>query len=191
LARPPSRSRSSRTSPHARADAPSSHANTARSYVFGKFQNSVHWEADGISSETRTIPTFLAVFMFGYIYQLWLVWDALRLKNTIQVIGLVIYNMGILVYAAIQYDQIKDAADSLNKSRSVSTEFWVDVKPMLVALPCLMAVATLLFAFEAWKLYDEFAWTIYKHISADLRLKRRYLTYQVRHLPHLTMPAPC
>jgi hypothetical protein len=145
----------------------------------------VHWEADTRYSETRTIPTYLAVFMFGYIYQLWLVWDALRLKNTIQVIGLVIYNIGILIYAAIQFDQIKDAADSLNKEAFVNEQFWIDVKPMLIALPCLMALATILFAFEAWKLYDEFAWTIYKHISADLRLKRRYLTYQVRHLPHL------
>lgn len=156
-------------------------ANANRSYVFGKFQDSVNWaQADGRHSETRTIPTYLAVFMFGYLYQLWLVWDALRLKNTIQVIGLVVYNAGILIYAAIQFDQIRDAADELNKSNFVDAEFWKDVKPMLVALPCLMAFATMLFAFEAWKLYDEFAWTIYKHISADLRLKRRYLTYQVR-----------
>ncbi|KAL5120430.1 hypothetical protein ACEQ8H_001720 [Pleosporales sp. CAS-2024a] len=150
------------------------------SYVFGKFQDSVRWSAaQGTQSETRTIPTYLAVFMFGYLYQLWLVWDALRLKNTIQVIGLVIYNVGILIYAAIQYDQIRDAADELNKTHFVQPAFWLDVKPMLVALPCLMALATMFFAFEAWKLYDEFAWTIYKHISADLRLKRRYLTYQI------------
>ncbi|MCJ1404316.1 hypothetical protein MMC11_007541 [Xylographa trunciseda] len=31
----------------------------------------------------------------------------------------------------------------------------------------------------AWKLYDEFAWTIYKNISADLKMKRRYLTFQI------------
>jgi hypothetical protein len=151
------------------------------SYVFGKFQDSVRWnEAKNTHSETRTIPTYLAVFMFGYLYQLWLVWDALRLKNTIQVIGLVIYNIGILIYAAIQFDQIRDAADELNENKFVDPEFWNDVRPMLIALPVLMAVMTIFFAFEAWKLYDEFAWTIYKHISADLRLKRRYLTYQVR-----------
>jgi len=150
-------------------------------YVFGKFQASVHWEAErtGRHSATRTIPTYLAVFMFGYLYQLWLVWDALRLKNTIQVIGLVIYNVGILIYAAIQYDQISDAVNELKIDRFVDPRFFDDVKPMLIALPCLMAFATALFAFIAWKLYGEFAWTIYKHISADLRLKRRYLTYQI------------
>jgi hypothetical protein len=145
----------------------------------------VHGEAENAgANETRTIPTFLAVFMFGYIYQLFLVWDALRLKNTIQVIGLVLYNMGILVYAGIQFDQIKDAADGLNNRAFIPVEFWVDVKPMLIALPVLMAVATVFFAFEAWKLYGEFAWTIYKRISADTRLKKRYLTYQVRQPRH-------
>lgn len=117
--------------------------------------------------------------MFGYLYQLFLVWDALRLKNTIQVIGLVIYNIGIMVYAAIQFDQIRDAAEALNEKSFIPADFWADVQPMLIAVPVLMAVATIAFGFVAWKLYDEFAWTIYKHISADLRLKRRYLTYQV------------
>lgn len=117
--------------------------------------------------------------MFGYIYQLILVWDALRMKNTIQVIGLVLYNAGILLYAGIQFDQIDDAIKSLDRQRFIKEHFWGEIKPMLIALPCLMGVYTAVFAFLAWKLYDEFAWTIYKHISADLRMKRRYLTYQV------------
>lgn len=147
--------------------------------MFGKFQSELHFAAPDATNEARTIPTYLAVFMFGYIYQLFLVWDALRLKNTIQVIGLVLYNIGILVYAAIQFDQIKDAANELNHKAFIPDDFWVNVKPMLIALPILMAVATIAFAFVAWKLYDEFAWTIYKRISADTRLKKRYLTYQV------------
>lgn len=149
------------------------------SYVFGRFQSELHFEAPNVNSDARTVPTYLAVFMFGYLYQLFLVWDALRLKNTIQVIGLVMYNVGIMVYAAIQFDQIKDAANALNEQNFIPADFWIDVKPMLIAVPVLMAVATLALSFVAWKLYDEFAWTIYKNISADLRLKRRYLTYQI------------
>ena len=122
--------------------------------------------------------------MFGYIYELYLVWDALRLKNTIQVIGLVMYNVGILIYAAIQCDQIKDASNVLNQKEFLPGNFWAKVEVILILLPCLMAGFTILLALEAWKLYGEFAWTIYKKISADTRLKKRYLTYQVGLLPH-------
>lgn len=120
--------------------------------------------------------------MFGYIYQLILVYDALQQKNTIQVIGLVLYNIGILIYAAIQFDQIDDAVKGLASGRFIEGPLWRELRPELIAEPILMAVATVIFAFIAWKLYDEFAWTIYKHISADLRMKRRYLTYQVSRL---------
>jgi len=49
----------------------------------------------------------------------------------------------------------------------------------LIAIPCILAVGTILLGACAWKLNDEFAWTIYKRISADLRMKRRYLQYQI------------
>ena len=159
-----------------------------RRYIFAKFQTSLEPGAE-VLPQSRTIPTYLAVFMFGYLYQMVLVYDGLRLKNTIQVIGLCIYNVGILVYAAIQMDQIKEAVGALKETRLIDPSFMRDTKPFLIVEPCLMAFGTLLMSFEAWKLYDEFAWTIYKHISADLRLKRRYLTYQVGRPTRIRPPA--
>jgi hypothetical protein len=67
----------------------------------------------------------------------------------------------------------------LNAKNEIDLSIWFDNKPFLIAVPIILAVGTVLLAFCAWKLYDEFAWTIYKHISADLRMKRRYLTFQV------------
>jgi hypothetical protein len=131
------------------------------------------------TSYTLTIPTYLALLIFAFVYQLILVYDALASKNTIQIIGLCAMNLAIMVYTAIQIDQINEAADSLLDLHFIHPEYWDVVKPYLYSLPCITALGSILLSFIAWKLYGEFAWTIYKQISADLRLKRRYLVYQI------------
>jgi hypothetical protein len=152
--------------------------NTSRRYVFATFQIDTK---DGSQNQTptRTIPTFLTLYIFGFFYQLVLVWDALRLKNTIQIIGLCLYNIGLLIYGSVQMEQIKQAVIALAAVGDINLAIWSQTKPFLIAIPCILAVGTALLSIAAWKLYDEFAWTIYKHISADLRMKRRYLTFQI------------
>lgn len=158
------------------------------SYLFVQFQFSI---VDGKPAipYTKTIPTYLTLFIFGFLYQVVLVWDSLRLKNTIQVIGLCIYNVGMLVYASIQLDQIRRVINYLIGQAYIlpptpEDDIWSEIKPFLLAVPIIIGFFTVVLAFIAWKLYDEFAWTIYKHISADLRMKRRFLTYQVCHCSH-------
>ncbi|KAH8700575.1 hypothetical protein BGW36DRAFT_395637 [Talaromyces proteolyticus] len=145
-------------------------------YVFADFQIHLETPADS-KSTSKTIPTFLSLYIFGFVYELVLVYDALRLKNTIQIIGLCICNVGLLIYGAVQIEQIQDAVASLH--HYLDDDLWQKAKPILIAIPCILAFTSILMVFVAWKLYDEFAWTIYKHISADLRMKRRYLTYQI------------
>ena len=111
-----------------------------------------------------------------------LVWDALRMKNTIQILGLVGLNLGLLIYGAVQVDQLHEAVDQLKHDKEINPKdarIWEMCKPMTIAIPCILAFFTIIMAFVAYKLYNEFAWTIYKHISADLRMKKRYLTYQI------------
>lgn len=157
-------------------------------FVFGEFETSLRGAARSANppvgaTGALTIPTYLAIFIFGFLYQLVLVWDALRLKNTIQVIGICLYNMGMMIYAAVELDQVKEAVEELTAVSPpyIDITTWRYLNPCLIATPCVLALGTVLLSFIAWKLYDEFAWTIYKHISADLRLKKRYLTYQVHH----------
>lgn len=150
-------------------------------YVFGIFEESLTSESRDIHAQgsyTKTIPTFLTLYIFGLLYQLVLVWDALRMKNTIQIIGLCAYNVGLLIYAGVQIDELQAASDALKGTLS-NPNLWQDITPFLTAIPCILALGLILMTIVAWKLYDEFAWTIYKHISADLKMKRRYLTFQV------------
>lgn len=153
---------------------------TGNSYIFANFQIQEH---PNPSPSSKTIPTFLALYSFGFLYELVLVYDALRMKNTIQVIGLCLCNIGLLIYGAVQVQQIQNAVAVLAVMQMISPLVWAESQPFLVIIPCVVALGTLLMGFVAWKLYDEFAWTIYKHISADLRMKRRYLTYQVCFTP--------
>lgn len=153
------------------------------SYVFARFQMALTPGLPPVA-KTKVIPTYLTLFIFGFVYELVLVYDSLRLKNTIQVIGLCLYNLGMLIYSSVQVKQIQEAVFNLYKEQSPSyliegQLLWPKIKPYLVAIPILIGIGTVSLAFIAWKLYDEFAWTIYKHISADLRMKRRFLAFQV------------
>lgn len=142
-------------------------------------------EAD---AQYKTIPTFLTLFIFGFLYELVVVWDALRMKNTIQVIGVCISNLALLIYTAIQIEQISEALDILSRFsgalKSDPAEIWADIRPFLVAIPAIIAACTIAMCFVAWKLYQEFAWDILKHIGADYRMKKRFLHYQVRSPGH-------
>lgn len=112
------------------------------------------------------------------------VWDALRLKNTIQIIGVCIANLALMVYTAIQVDQIQMAVRVLGENAALdgtlqSSTLWADLRPFLIAIPAIIALATVIMVFISWKLYQEFAWDILKNIGADYRMKQRFLHYQV------------
>ncbi|KEZ45963.1 Uncharacterized protein SAPIO_CDS1355 [Scedosporium apiospermum] len=155
-------------------------------YVFGRFQTNLGpYVKDNTKADAqyKTIPTFLTLFIFGFLYELVIVWDALRMKNTIQVIGVCISNLALLIYTAIQVEQILEALDILGDFpgalKAPADEIWDDIRPFLVAIPCIIAATTIAMCFAAWKLYQQFAWDILKHIGADYRMKKRFLHYQI------------
>ncbi|KAI3319629.1 hypothetical protein HD806DRAFT_256679 [Xylariaceae sp. AK1471] len=133
-----------------------------------------------VQAQLKTIPTFLGLFILGFIYEVVLVWDALIAKNTIQIIGVCIANLALLVYGGLQIDQIHDAISYL-KTRNVfwNEDIWTETQGELIAIPAIIGLITLILGFIAWKLYQEFAWDILKQIGADYRMKKRFLHYQI------------
>lgn len=170
------------------------------SYVFAQFQTHLTAKVETADTNTtaqyKTIPTFLTLFIFGFLYEMLLVWDALRLKNTIQIIGICIANLALLVYTAIQIDQIDEAitdlgninglkggyTDSSGSSITPRNALWSLTQPFLIAIPIVLAIGTVVLSWLAWKLYQVFAWDILKQIGADYRMKKRFLHYQVSHM---------
>ncbi|KFA47137.1 hypothetical protein S40293_09523 [Stachybotrys chartarum IBT 40293] len=156
------------------------------SYIFARVQSSLEGDitSDRVRSEYLTIPTFLTLFIFGFLYELVIVGDALRLKNTIQVIGVCVANLALVVYTGIQVDSIQSAVRVLQREGVLITHdsaaaTWEDVRPFLVTIPAVISLGTIIMTFICWKLYQVFAWDILKNIGADYRMKRRFLHYQV------------
>ncbi len=157
--------------------------------MFARFQFSLVFQGEqGLSAELksqyRTIPTFLTLFIFGFLYILILTWDALRLKNTIQIIGLCVANLAIFIYAILQIDQISRSIDNLLlggalKPDDADQNVWLLAKPFLIAVPAVVGTVTVAMGAIAYQLYREFAWDILKQIGADYRMKKRFLHYQV------------
>ncbi|KAI1421875.1 hypothetical protein F5Y12DRAFT_787152 [Xylaria sp. FL1777] len=154
-------------------------------YTFALFQHGlnntdVYKDDDDVQSQLKTIPTFLGLFIFGFVYDVVLVWDALIAKNTIQIIGVCIANLALLIYGALQIDQIHVAiTDLLSKNVFWNKDVWSETQAELIAIPAIIGLITVGLAFLSWKLYQEFAWDILKQIGADYRMKKRFLHYQI------------
>lgn len=140
---------------------------------------SKHFDDNGEEDATLRLRSFLGLYIFALFYELALSYDALRRKNTFQLIGLCICNLGLLVYGIIQTKEIKDTLSSLSGSTVNAAHLWVEYRIALILVPVVLGVGTVCMSVVTWKLRAEFSWTIYKSISADLQMSWRYTTYQV------------
>jgi hypothetical protein len=134
---------------------------------------------DGKTEGPRRLQSFLGLFIFALLYELALSYDALRRKNTIQLVGLCICNLGLLTYGFLQMQEIRTTVSSMVNDKKLSNHLLEIYQIELVIVPVILGVGTVCMIFFTWKLRAEFSWSIYKNISADLQMKRRYFTYQV------------
>jgi hypothetical protein len=148
-------------------------------YTFGRFEYDIlkvygHYQRTHQHSYLRTIPTYLSLFIFAEIYQLVLAVNAIRTENTIQTVGIVFFNMAMLVYSALQYNQIQDTALELGVHAAYEA-----CKGVIIAIPCVLAAGVLVLVVLTYKIHQDFGWSIYKQVGADISSKRRYLCYLI------------
>lgn len=125
------------------------------------------------------LQSFLGLYIFALLYELGLSYDALRRKNIIQLAGLCICNLGLLAYGFLQMEEINRTISNFAKDKDFSDHLQDLYRVEIILVPVILGVGTVCMTFFTWKLRAEFSWSIYKNISADLQMKRRYFTYQV------------
>lgn len=142
----------------------------------------------------ETAPTFIALFIFGSIYQAMIVYDTLAQQNTVQLGGLCAFATCLCIYAVLQTKVFGDVVLSLHayepKAPRVAemlakfTSMW----SLSIVTATATGAYTLIITLVGFQLHKEFQWTIYRQLNADLVMQRRYFTFKVRNNYYATEP---
>ncbi|PBK78126.1 hypothetical protein ARMSODRAFT_1010740 [Armillaria solidipes] len=137
----------------------------------------------------KTLPCYLALFALAEIFELFMAFDALRMRNVIQLIGILLFHLALIVFSALQVRQTRTAlvkfsdADCAESFDEVNCDgpgsLWRRVEPYLIVTPCVIAASWLSILFCTKQLYEEFGWAIFHVVGANPKMKTMYQWYQI------------
>ncbi|KAJ3088589.1 hypothetical protein HK102_008407 [Quaeritorhiza haematococci] len=165
------------------------------SYIFSQiFQFTKQaWGSSGSGSQPF-ILVYFGLYIFAQVFQLWLVYDAFRSKNTMQVVAVAVFNLCSFFYSIVQVRQV-DRVESCLSSRNaidcptlleaanvteISRHYMDSTRPVLYVNIGAMLLFVLLGFFVAQRVYVAYGWAIWETHGAGLRTKRmlqRYHTF--------------
>ncbi|KAI7831612.1 hypothetical protein BC939DRAFT_144588 [Gamsiella multidivaricata] len=107
-----------------------------------------------------------------------------RAQNTIELIGIVIFNLCCFAYSIFEISQIRNSLwDSGNEGFFVpqdkAQKLQDSIQPFLIIVVCIIGITQFLVTWLAYRLFQEFGWKIYKKIGADPNTKKMYRAYQI------------
>ncbi|KAJ8110475.1 hypothetical protein OPT61_g6695 [Boeremia exigua] len=94
------------------------------------------------------IPVNFAVFVLGNVYFAGLAFDALRARNNLQLFGICLFNIGILAFSIMRYEQTQETAAALATQHALGNRpfvkadvsFWPKIHPALIVSSILVGV---------------------------------------------------
>ncbi|KAI0807376.1 hypothetical protein C8Q74DRAFT_1362887 [Fomes fomentarius] len=151
--------------------------------TFTKVEDNV----DLTTARYKTIPCYLALFILAELFEIFMAFDALRLRNVIQLVGILLFHAALIVMAALQVHETRSALvtkPSANWTQDYVNgggpgTLWQTVLPFLIVAPVVIAVAWLLMIWFVRQLYYEFGWAIFHIVGANPAAKTMYQYYQV------------
>ncbi|KAJ7632600.1 hypothetical protein FB45DRAFT_508987 [Roridomyces roridus] len=143
--------------------------------VFRKVQDHVDF-----TGGYKTLPCYLALFALAEIFEGLMAFNALQLRNVIQLIGILVFHGALAIFSGIQIMETRDAlTNPLGCTRCAPPGLWHDVLPFLIVVPCVIVAAWAVMGFFFMELYSEFGWAIFHVVGANPRMKRMYQWYQI------------
>jgi len=138
---------------------------------------------DTKKQQYKTVPCYFAIFALAELYEVMLVIDALYFRNVMELVGIMCFHLGLLVYSALQVHQTQKAIVTLAGNCYANCAgpgtLWSKVKILLIIVPIVNGVAFALLAWAFRSIYHEFGWAVFHHLGADPRKKRMYRWYQI------------
>ncbi|KAG2180656.1 hypothetical protein INT44_003663 [Umbelopsis vinacea] len=127
------------------------------------------------------IPIYLIIFIFSQVFQVFLVLDAVRAQNTIQIIGIVLFNLCCFVYSIFQFKQINNSIQVPTDSPDAATSAWLEsvIRKYMIAASVIIGVCELGYCYLGARLYQEFGWRIYKKIGADPEIRSKCINMEM------------
>ncbi|KZP12002.1 hypothetical protein FIBSPDRAFT_172590 [Athelia psychrophila] len=136
----------------------------------------------------KSVPMYLAVFALAELFELLVAFDALRLRNIIQLIGMLIFHAALIVMSSLELIQTRNALLNTEGCAQDPTNYVqcsgpgtliAKIRPFLIAVPCVLATAWIAMLFCIRALYFEFGWAIFHVVGADIKARTMYQYYQV------------
>ncbi|OQE13568.1 hypothetical protein PENFLA_c046G09756 [Penicillium flavigenum] len=133
------------------------------------------------------VPIDAAIMWFACIYEFSLSIDAMRHKNNILLFAICVSNVFAMAFAAMQYPAMKSFCETMPKQRAmhdiplvdISRNIWPQIRGPQLAVPILIGLFTLGIWGLAFQLHKQYAWSIYRSVQGDSRIRARLLAYEV------------
>ncbi|KZV93388.1 hypothetical protein EXIGLDRAFT_768159 [Exidia glandulosa HHB12029] len=132
----------------------------------------------------KTLPCYLALFALAEVFELVIAVDALRLRNSLQLLAILEFHTALVVFSALQIGQTKSALVSKPDADCYDVcggphSLWASVQKLLIVVPVALGVSLIGMILTVRALYAEFGWAVFHAIGADPRMRTMYRYYQI------------
>ncbi|KAI9136329.1 hypothetical protein BKA69DRAFT_1170778 [Paraphysoderma sedebokerense] len=132
---------------------------------------------EGYKLSNATI-VYHGIFIFALVFSLVIAFDMVLHKNSIEMIGFVLFQYLGLAYTIIQYFQHDQLSES-SKEHLEHHGFHHNSKGYEITVIVLQGIFSLIYTFLTFKLLKVFGWQIYRKIGADAKIRDMYKWYQI------------